>query len=132
MLFRDLWGKKARERFKINEMMVATGVVIFVIGGPVFVVGASVVLVLLLVMGAVKCVESAQRAWCGDVLVEDDEERVEIGELRRPEEVIQAEVAMQSVVVDVDGGNGEGSEADAERESEEYGESVRLIKGMER
>ena len=124
MLFRDLWGKKARERFKINEMTIVMGVMIFVVGVLVFVIGALVGPVLLLVVGAVKCVESAQRAWCGDVLVEDDEEGVEIGELRRPEEVIRAEVAMESVVVDVYGGNGEGSEVHAEMESEEHGESV--------
>lgn len=129
MLVRDLWGKKAKKKFKIDEGMVMAGLFFLVFGavlGPILILG----------MGAVKCVEGAQRAWCGDVLVEDDEEeggngRIETGELRHPEEVLAEVVTAGLRGAVVDGENGEGSEAHVERESEEHSENVGLIKGME-
>jgi hypothetical protein len=121
MLVRDLWGPKMREKYPFREGAILQGTavgVVCVIALPFMVVGT----------GMVKCVEGAQRAWCGDALV-DEEERgeggVEIGELKRVEEgVAEAEG------IAVEGENGEGIEGRVE--SEEHGENVELIHGMEK
>ena len=123
MLVRDLWGPKMREKYPFKEDAILQGTVVGVlcaIALPFMAVG----------MGMVKCVEGAQRAWCGDALL-DEEERgeggVEIGELVRVEESV-AEAETEGIAVE--GENGEGSEGRVE--SEEHGENVGLIRGMEK
>lgn len=72
---------------------------------------------------AIWAVERCQKSFCGDALIDEE---VEIGELRRVEEV---EAEMGPRVGDEEIGEGsEGHEMDVEREEESAG----LIKGMEK
>lgn len=64
----------------------------------------------------VKALEAAQRRWCGDALADDED--VEIGELRRVDEV---EAELQEFTV---------GEEEAEA-SNRHEETAGLIKGME-
>ena len=123
MLVRDLWGPKMREKYPFKEDAILQGIVIGVLMVAMFPFMA-------LGGAMVKCVEAAQRTWCGDALLDDEggeEGGVEIGELRRMEEGV---TMAETEGITGRGENGEGSEGHVE--SEEHGENVGLIRGMEK